>query len=103
MYKIILLLSLAVFLNGCVQSTAMVGPAVTFASTGNIYNAGLSLGANKAVENETGMTTSELITKQVNKNQETKMDEELENSLKILLDLNIQKTHSIISKKKNKL
>ena len=103
MYKIILLLSLAVFLNGCVQSTAMVGPAVTFASTGNIYNAGFSLGANKAVENETGMTTSELITKQVNKNKDTKIDKELENSLKILLDLNIQKTHSIISKKKNKL
>ena len=102
MNKIFLLFSLTLFLNGCVQSTAMVGPAVTLASTGNIYNAGLSFGANKALERETGMTTSELITKQVNKNNDPKMDKELENSLKILLDLNIQKTHNIISQKKNK-
>ena len=102
MNKIFLLFSLTLFLNGCVQSTAMVGPAVTLASTGNIYNAGLSLGANKALERETGMTTSELITKQVNKNNVPKMDKELENSLKILLDLNIKKTHNIISQKKNK-
>ena len=43
------------------QSTAMVGPAITLASTGNIYQAGFSFGAGKAVENETGMTTTELL------------------------------------------
>ena len=41
------------------QSTAMVGPAITLASTGNIYQAGFSF-EGKAVENETGMTTTEL-------------------------------------------
>ena len=28
-------------LNGCVQSTALLGPVYTMASTGNIYQAGL--------------------------------------------------------------
>ena len=35
--KIIAGLFLLFFLNGCVQSTALLGPAYTMASTGNIY------------------------------------------------------------------
>ena len=42
--KIITGLFLLFFLNGCVQSTALLGPAYTLASTGNIYHAGLSYG-----------------------------------------------------------
>ena len=38
--KIITGLFLLFFLNGCVQSTALLGPAYTLASSGNIYQAG---------------------------------------------------------------
>ena len=48
--KIIAGLFLLFFLNGCVQSTALLGPAYTMASTGNIYHAGLSYGSNQAVK-----------------------------------------------------
>tara|TARA_B100000989_G_C19344916_1_gene386579 strand:- start:210 stop:530 length:321 start_codon:yes stop_codon:yes gene_type:complete len=101
--KIIFTVSLFILLNGCLQSTAMVGPATTFIYTGNIYHAGVNYSANKAVEKETGMTTTELITNQMTNskktnNQDNQIQKELENSLRVLLELNIQKTHEIISK-----
>ena len=58
MKKIFLLLCL-VFLSGCFQSMALLGPAVTGASTGKIYQAGLSYGTNMIMLQATGKTTSE--------------------------------------------
>ena len=42
------------FLTGCIQSTALLGPGVTIATTGNVMQAGFQYGANKAIKNETG-------------------------------------------------
>jgi len=53
------------FLSGCVQTTAMVGPAITIASTGNISQAGLTFFTNKAVEDETGMDTVTFVSKKI--------------------------------------
>ena len=75
----------------------MVGPAITLASTGNIYQAGVSLGANKAIENETGMTTKDIIKK--NLDNKKKKNDELHNSIAILLELNIEKTKKKLIKK----
>ena len=47
--KIIAGLLLLFFLNGCMQSTALLAPVYTLTSTGNIYQAGLSYGSNRAV------------------------------------------------------
>ena len=52
--KIYFLVLISVFLSGCVQSTALLGPSVTIATTGNIMQAGLQYGANTAIKNETG-------------------------------------------------
>ena len=52
--KIYFLVLISVFLSGCIQSTALLGPSVTIAKTGNIMQAGLQYGANKAIKNETG-------------------------------------------------
>ena len=49
--KLITGLLLLFFLNGCMQSTALLGPVYTMASTGNIYQAGLSYGSNRVVKN----------------------------------------------------
>jgi len=49
------------FLNGCVQNIAFFGPAVTVASTGNVYQGALSYGSNKMINNITGKTTIENI------------------------------------------
>ena len=52
--KIYFLALIFIFLSGCIQSTALLGPGVTLATTGNIMQAGLQYGANKAIKNETG-------------------------------------------------
>jgi hypothetical protein len=52
--KIYLLVLISIFLSGCIQSTALVGPGVTIATTGNILQAGLQYGANSAIKKETG-------------------------------------------------
>ncbi len=55
--RIFLIIFIPFFLNGCAQSvTSLMGPAITTASTGNIYQAGLSYGFNSAVEIKTGKT-----------------------------------------------
>ena len=47
------------FLNGCVQPTAFLGPAITAGTSGNIYQASLSYGANQAIQKATGKTPTE--------------------------------------------
>ena len=42
------------FLSGCIQSTALLGPGLTIATTGNIMQAGFQYGANSAIKKETG-------------------------------------------------
>jgi hypothetical protein len=52
--KILFLFLALVFLNGCLQSTALIGPGITMASTGNVVQAGLQYTANRTIKNETG-------------------------------------------------
>ena len=70
--KNILLLLCLVFLSGCFQTLAFLGPAITGASTGKIYQAGLSYGTNIIMEQATGKTTSEHMLNILNSN-ETKL------------------------------
>ena len=48
-----------IFLSGCFQSTALLGPSITVATTGNVLQAGLQYGANTAIKKETGKNTLE--------------------------------------------
>ena len=59
MKRMLLLLLCFVFLSGCFQSIALIGPAITGASTGKIYQAGLSYGTNVIMLQATGKTTSQ--------------------------------------------
>ena len=52
--KIYFLVLISIFLTGCIQSTALLGPSITAATTGNIMQASLQYGANTAIKNETG-------------------------------------------------
>ena len=58
------------------QSTAMIGPTMTLVSTGNLYQASLSYGANKAVEKETGMQTTEYLINKIEDNQKKDISRE---------------------------
>jgi len=48
-------------LTGCVQNSAFFGSALTIARTGNVTQAGLSYGSNKAITKLTGKTPFENI------------------------------------------
>ena len=86
------------FLNGCFQSTAMIGPAMTFVSTGNAYQAGFTLGANKAVLNETGMSTTQYVSflLEDSKSKNKREEEIVKQELIILVRSNYEKTRKII-------
>ena len=43
-----------IFLSGCIQTTSLLGPGVTIATTGNVIQAGFQYGANTAIKKETG-------------------------------------------------
>ena len=94
--KIIAGLFLLFFLNGCVQNAALLGPAYTLASNGNIYHAGLSYGSNQAVKKVTGKTPTENIKSLVD-NKKIKIEEkEKQDDFFALVKSRIEKTSKII-------
>ena len=75
-FKVTFLFLLFIFLNGCLHSTALLGPGLTVATTGNIMQAGFQYGANTAIKKETGKGTLEHIKDAVdneNKNKKFKL------------------------------
>ena len=71
-FKISFIFLSLVFLTGCFQTTALLGPGVTMASSGNLIQAGLHYGANTAIKNETGKNTLEHIKQAVDSKNEKK-------------------------------
>ena len=66
--KIIFGLFIFSFLGACASPTAMLGPAYTFTTTGNIAQAGLSYGSDKLITSYTGKTPIENIEDITSKN-----------------------------------
>ena len=80
---------MGIILSGCAQSTAMIGPAITLASSGNMSQAGLTFFGNKAVEKETGMDTVSYVSNKIEQqNSRTKLKREFKN----LVETNFTKT-----------
>ena len=69
------------FLTGCIQSTALLGPGVTIATTGNIMQAGFQYGANSAIKKETG---KDALTHLKNAVEEEQDNQKLEKKIKNL-------------------
>ena len=68
----------------------MVGPAITFASTGNVSQAGLAYFTNRAVKEETGMSTAEYVSTIIE--EKTKKTKKIDENLLILVQTNFEKT-----------
>ena len=94
--KIIAGLFLLFFLNGCVQSAALLGPAYTLASTGNIYQAGFSYGSNQAVKKVTGKSPTENIQSLLDNKKKKIEEEEKQEEFFALVKSRIEKTSKII-------
>ena len=91
--KITLYFCISLFLTGCFQSSAMVGPAITFASTGNVSQAGLAYFTNRAVKEETGMSTTEYVSTFLEeKTKKTRKNEKIYEELMILVQTNFEQT-----------
>ena len=88
-------LFLLLFLNGCVQTTALLGPVYTLASTGNIYQASLSYGSNHAVEKITGKSPTENVQSLVD-NKKKIEEKEKQEEFFTLVKSRIEKTSKII-------
>ena len=59
MKKIFFLISILTILNGCAQSTSLLGPTYTMAKSGSILQAGNSFAASYGIKKLTGTTPGE--------------------------------------------
>ena len=71
MKKVIFVVIATVFLNGCFQVLALVGPAASGVATGNIYQSALSYSLSYGVKKATGKTIIENVM-DINKQSRTK-------------------------------
>ena len=79
--KIYFLVLISMMLTGCFQSTALLAPGITIATTGNIMQAGLQYSANTAIKNETGKDAFTHLKDAVEEEKDTK---KFENKIKDL-------------------
>ena len=90
--RIFFIISCLVFLSGCIQTTSLLGPGVTVATTGNVLQAGLQYGANTALKNETGKDVISHIKDTVDeRNKKEKFHVELKQLLKKRIETTRQK------------
>ena len=90
--KIFFLILSLVILPGCIQTTSLLGPGVTIATSGNIIQAGFQYGANTAVKNETGKDVLTHIKDSVDqKNKEKKFHVQLKQLIKDRIENTRQK------------
>ena len=90
-----------IFLGACSAPTAMLGPAYTLTSSGNIYQAGLSYSSNALIEQYTGKTPIENL-KELSKIEDVKTKNIKEKTLKsedfyLLVKTKIEKTSKILN------
>ena len=98
--KIILGLFMISFLGACASPTAMLGPAYTLTSSGNVVQAGLSYGSNQVITMYTGKTPLENLQDISSNQKKTKniQKETLESEdFYLLVRDKIKKTSSILN------
>ena len=83
--KTIIGIFLVSLLCGCAQNAALLGPAYTLATSGNIYQAGLTYGGNEMITKTTGKSVAQNFKEALTPKKE---DTEFEK----LVKRNIQKT-----------
>ena len=90
--KIFFIIFGLIFLSGCFQTTSLLGPGVTVATSGNVIQAGFQYGANSALKNETGKDVLTHIKDTVDeKNKEKKFHVKLKQLLKNRIETTRQK------------
>ena len=78
-------------MSGCAQNTALLGPVYTLATTGNVYNAGLSYSGDKLVTKKTGKTVAQNLKEILIPKKDDNEDKE-DTNLQKLVKKNIEET-----------
>jgi hypothetical protein len=90
--KTFFVIFILVILSGCIQTTSLLGPGITVATTGNVLQAGLQYGANTALKNETGKEVLTHIKDSVDeKNEEKKLHVKLKQLIESRIEITRQK------------
>ena len=95
--KIIISAFAMCFLTGCLQNTAFLGPVVTVASTGSVYQAGLSYGSSQVIKKMTGKTPTENVKSFLDSNSATVKEEEIYDEFFVLVKDKIEKKSNILN------
>ena len=70
MKKLYIILLAILFLNGCAQTTSMMGPTYTMAKTGSIIQTGSSIATSYGVKKTLGQSPSEYVISLANSNKQ---------------------------------
>ena len=90
--KTFFVIFILVILSGCIQTTSLLGPGITVATTGNVLQAGLQYGANTALKKETGKDALTHIKDAVDeKNKEKKHHVKLKQLIESRIEITRQK------------
>ena len=84
-------------LNGCIEPTALLGPALTVGTSGNVYQASISYASNNIIYKATGKSTIEHVTSFLDP------DDEFEGDLNLILKDNVNDLKEVLKKPKHKL
>ena len=95
--KIIISVFATCFLTGCLQNTAFLGPALTVASTGSVYQAVLSYGSSQVIKKMTGKTPTENVKSFLDSNSTTVKEEEIYDEFFVLVKDKIEKKSNILN------
>ena len=95
--KIIFGLFLLAFLGACAAPSAMLGPAYTLTSTGNVLQAGFSYGSSELVSMYTGKTPMENVIEITSNDKKNIQKKTLESEdFKDLVISRVKKTNSVL-------
>ena len=97
-FKICFLLTSFLFLTGFVPLTAVLGPAITVATSGNLFKATAQLVLDNEVKKKTGKNSLSYITEEVSKNNK---ENRLNKDFKDLVKKRVEITHRKIVDQNN--
>ena len=95
--KVIYGLLIAGFLTGCTSPTAMLGPAYTLTSSGNVLQAGFSYGSSELVTMYTGKTPMENVIEITSSENNIQKDTLESDDFKHLIISRVEKANRILN------
>ena len=98
--KITLLISSSILLNGCIETTALLGPAVTAGTSGNVYQASISFVSSETISKTTGKYPLQHFQKLVQTLEQSKINRSMNEAKKDLVKLKVNSKEFYKSVKK---